>query len=362
MFWGLIMEPGKKYSQLVEKSFHISQAALDPVFTQTGPVQVLLGYENRNYLLCTLIKDKVIQAPLDLNFHEGIQISFATTGPGHVHLTGYLLLDESDIESDSEEEEEEEEETNPKKRKNKMSNNKPSKKSKTLMLLDKLDEEGYNESDDSNVNLTDLLEEEEESDDASGEEEEGEDSDESCEEESDGEEDAKPPEQKTPKQNGIAKKEKTPKPEKVAKAEKTTPKGEQKQKGDKSPKGSKSPGDSSPVLPQKKTIDGGVQIEDLKVGQGTFAKPGRTVRVYYEGRLKSNNKVFDSTNKGPGFKFRLGKSEVIKGWDVGVAGMQVGGKRRIVCPPQMAYGAQGSPPVIPANSTLIFDVELKNVN
>lgn len=264
------MEPGKKYSQLVEKSFHISQAALDPVFTETGPVQVLLGYENRNYLLCTLIKDKVIQAPLDLNFHEGIQISFATTGPGHVHLTGYLLLGESDIESDSEEEEEE---TNSKKRKNKMSNNKPSKKSKTLMLLDQLDEEGYNESDDSNVNLTDLLEEEEESDNASGEEEESDN-------ESD-EKDVKPPEQKTLKQNGIAKKEKTPKAEMVVKAEKATPKGDQKQKGDKSPKVTKSPDGNSPVVPQKKTIDGGVQIEDLKVGQGSLAKPGRTVRVCF---------------------------------------------------------------------------------
>lgn len=59
-------------------------------------------------------------------------------------------------------------------------------------------------------------------------------------------------------------------------------------------------------------------------------------QVYYEGRLKSNNKVFDSTNKGPGFKFRLGKQEVIKGWDVGFNGMKVGGKRRITCPANMA--------------------------
>lgn len=60
------------------------------------------------------------------------------------------------------------------------------------------------------------------------------------------------------------------------------------------------------------------------------------LQVYYEGRLKQNNKVFDSTTKGNGFSFRLGASEVIKGWDIGVAGMRVGGKRRITCPPSVA--------------------------
>ncbi|KAK4883663.1 hypothetical protein RN001_006982 [Aquatica leii] len=67
------------------------------------------------------------------------------------------------------------------------------------------------------------------------------------------------------------------------------------------------------------------------------------------------------SNKGAGFKFRLGKQEVIKGWDVGVVGMKVGGRRRIICPPAMAYGQKGSPPAIPPNSSLVFEVELKNV-
>ncbi|KAG8239331.1 hypothetical protein J437_LFUL019025 [Ladona fulva] len=112
----------------------------------------------------------------------------------------------------------------------------------------------------------------------------------------------------------------------------------------------------------KKTLQGGVAIEDLKIGNGPVAKPGRMVSVYYIGRLKQNNKSFDSTQQGPGFKFRLGSNEVIKGWDLGVAGMKVGGKRKIVCPPHMAYGSKGSPPVIPPNSTLVFEVELKGVN
>lgn len=102
------MEPGKKYSQTVEKSFHVSQAALDLDSAQNEPVQVLLGFENRNYLLCTLQKGKWVQVPLDLNFQIGDKVSFATNGPGHVHLTGYLVP-EDDLDLMEEEEDEDEE-------------------------------------------------------------------------------------------------------------------------------------------------------------------------------------------------------------------------------------------------------------
>lgn len=108
-------------------------------------------------------------------------------------------------------------------------------------------------------------------------------------------------------------------------------------------------------------LQGGLLIQDLKVGSGAEAKPGKKIQVYYEGRLKANNKIFDATKNGPGFKMTLGRGEVIKGWEIGLSGMKVGGKRRLVCPPNLAYGAKGNPPVIPQNSTLVFDVELKNV-
>lgn len=78
--------------------------------------------------------------------------------------------------------------------------------------------------------------------------------------------------------------------------------------------------------------------------------------------MKSNNKLFDSATQGPGFKFRLGKGEVIKGWDIGVNGMKIGGKRRITIPSHLAYGAKGSPPAIPPNATLVFEVELKGIS
>jgi FK506-binding nuclear protein len=84
------------------------------------------------------------------------------------------------------------------------------------------------------------------------------------------------------------------------------------------------------------------------------------VGVYYVGRLQQG-KVFDQCNKGQPFKFRLGGGDVIKGWDMGVAGMKIGGKRRLTIPAHLGYGKRGSPPDIPSNSTLVFDVELKSV-
>ena len=103
---------------------------------------------------------------------------------------------------------------------------------------------------------------------------------------------------------------------------------------------------------------------DLTVGAGTEATSGKTVRVYYTGWLYSttatDNKggVFDSNISGLGFSFILGAGGVIKGWDQGVAGMKVGGKRRLILPPELAYGTQGSGSAIPPNATLVFDVEL----
>ena len=98
------------------------------------------------------------------------------------------------------------------------------------------------------------------------------------------------------------------------------------------------------------------------LGNGPEAKKGKLIGMYYDGKLKSNNKRFDATLNGKPFKFRLGAGEVIKGWDAGIEGMKVGGKRRLTVPAHMAYGKQGAPPDIPPNSTLVFDVECKAVN
>lgn len=106
-----------------------------------------------------------------------------------------------------------------------------------------------------------------------------------------------------------------------------------------------------------------LKIEDQVVGTGAEAKSGQMVTVHYVGSL-TNGKVFDaSRNHGTeGFTFALGAGQVIKGWDLGVAGMKVGGKRKLTIPSELAYGAQDiGNGLIPANSTLIFEVELLSV-
>ena len=104
----------------------------------------------------------------------------------------------------------------------------------------------------------------------------------------------------------------------------------------------------------------GLKITDIAIGKGTEAKSGDNVSVNYRGTLE-NGEEFDSSYGRAVFKFPLGAGKVIKGWDEGVAGMKVGGKRKLVIPPELGYGSRGIGP-IPPNATLIFEVELVKVN
>lgn len=106
---------------------------------------------------------------------------------------------------------------------------------------------------------------------------------------------------------------------------------------------------------------GELLIQDTKIGTGKEALKGSLVTVHYVGKL-TNGKQFDSSvDRGQPFQFQLGAGQVIQGWDKGVAGMKEGGKRKLTIPPNMGYGSRNVGP-IPANSTLIFDVELLKVN
>jgi FKBP-type peptidyl-prolyl cis-trans isomerase len=104
-----------------------------------------------------------------------------------------------------------------------------------------------------------------------------------------------------------------------------------------------------------------MQIEELKPGTGDEAKAGHSVTVHYVGTLTDGSKFDSSRDRGQGFTFKLGAGQVIRGWDQGVAGMKVGGVRKLTIPPELAYGTRGYPPVIPPNSTLVFEVELLGV-
>ncbi len=101
-----------------------------------------------------------------------------------------------------------------------------------------------------------------------------------------------------------------------------------------------------------------VKFEDLSQGTGTPAKAGDTVSVHYTGWLSSGGKFDSSRDRDAPFEFRLGAGRVIRGWDEGVQGMQVGGTRRLVIPPALGYGAAGAGGVIPPHATLVFEVEL----
>jgi FKBP-type peptidyl-prolyl cis-trans isomerase len=103
-------------------------------------------------------------------------------------------------------------------------------------------------------------------------------------------------------------------------------------------------------------------IEDLVAGSGDTAQPGQHVTVHYTGWLTNGQKFDSSVDRHDPFEFRLGVGQVIPGWDQGVAGMQVGGKRKLTIPPQLAYGTRGAGGVIPPNATLVFEVELLAVH
>jgi len=131
------------------------------------------------------------------------------------------------------------------------------------------------------------------------------------------------------------------------------------------------PSDPNPILfamaeetqpeSNSRTTESGLIIEDIVNGEGDEASPGQTVTVNYTGILEDGTQFDTSIGRAP-FSFPLGAGRVIKGWDEGVVGMKIGGKRKLTIPPELGYGSRGAGNVIPSNATLIFEVELLKVN
>jgi FKBP-type peptidyl-prolyl cis-trans isomerase FkpA len=111
-----------------------------------------------------------------------------------------------------------------------------------------------------------------------------------------------------------------------------------------------------------KITDSGLKYEDLTEGNGETAQAGQMVTVHYTGWLENGQKFDSSKDRNDPFRFKLGAGQVIRGWDEGVAGMKIGGTRKLTIPANLGYGARGAGGVIPPNATLIFDVELLALN
>ncbi|CAL1687733.1 unnamed protein product [Lasius platythorax] len=408
MFWALIMEPYKRYTQCVQHSFHVSMASLDTSLAEETPVQVMVNYKERNFLLCTLKKNKMWQIPLDLNFEKGTNLTFLCNGRGPVHLTGYLLptydtdSEGSSISITSEEVEElEEKEINLIEEEKKKQHLKEEEKKKQHLkeeekqkqhLIDKLQSlmekdlkrkaespksgkkvkqakkgsfSESNNQDDSEENSQFSEEDSDSDEDMEAEEVEEDEADDDEEKKEQREQEIAYESQKHEKKE-IENQQQHRQKKKHDKQNKIN--GEEIQQEQQSKKQKKKMEQHTQQINQneakKRIVEGGVQVEDIKSGNGVLATSGKLLTVYYVGRCKigRQEKKIDSCLQGNGFKFRLGKGQVIKGWDVGLVGMKVGGKRRLTIPSHMGYGAKGSLPTIPGNSTLVFDIELKNVN
>lgn len=116
--------------------------------------------------------------------------------------------------------------------------------------------------------------------------------------------------------------------------------------------------------PQKDTVatPSGLKYVDLVEGTGAIPKTGQTVVVHYTGTLENGDKFDSSRDRNQPFSFKLGTGQVIKGWDEGLSTMRVGGRRQLIIPPELGYGARGAGGVIPPNATLLFDVELLKIS
>ncbi|KAK3815298.1 MAG: hypothetical protein J3Q66DRAFT_314478 [Benniella sp.] len=367
-FWGLTVLPEKTYTQIVDNSFKLSMAALDEE-CKPGRSSIRVTVDNKTFILCSLIAGQIEQQNLDLVFTEGEEITFSVSGDNAVHLSGnFLPEDVGGVDSEEDEEEEDEEDDEGEtgvivKRIERLESilgadggedDDDSEDDPDFTANDDTDDDDDDEDDNSdNNNEQDGDDDGDESEDESEDEDDEDDKEEEIEKKKSALTSKRPAESETP----VSKKQKVTEDKAVPVKAKVEPKKEEAKKKE-NPK-AKEDANKEEAKKKKdiKTLPSGLIIEDVKPGDGPRAKSGKKIGMRYIGRLE-NGKVFDKNVSGKPFFFHLGRGEVIKGWDLGIQGMQLGGERHLTIPPALAYGAQGAPPDIPRNATLKFEVKL----
>ncbi|PKY03084.1 hypothetical protein P168DRAFT_319628 [Aspergillus campestris IBT 28561] len=306
------------------------------------------GLDLDEMVICTLDPERNFQQPLDITVSEDERVFFKVTGTHTIYLTGNYVMPMDEPQDDSDEEDEDDYDLS------------PDEDELDMDLMDE-DEESDDLDDLENPRITEVDSEEDAPKlvEAKGK---GKGKRAAAEAESlddlmakEAEASSKKQQKKVKKNNGDAAPVEQKKEGKEAKKVQFAKNLEQ---GPTPSAQDKKPAEKSTGTLGVKEIKG-VKIDDKKLGSGAAAKSGNTIAMRYIGKLE-DGKVFDSNKKGKPFTFKLGKGEVIKGWDIGVAGMAVGGERRISIPPNLAYGKKALPG-IPGNSKLIFDVKLLEI-
>ncbi|KAJ5669479.1 FK506-binding protein 4 [Penicillium macrosclerotiorum] len=320
------------------------------------------GLDLDESVICTLSADKNCQQPLDITVCEGERVFFKNTGSQTVFLTGNYVIGLDEGHPDEYDEDEEDDYD--------LSPDEDELDMDAIMAMDDDESDDLDGMDDPRITEVDSEEEAPKLVQAKGKGK----NKRAAESEEDGLDDmmakgakgktakeepalTKAQQKKQKKNNGEAAAVEQPKKE--TKTDKKEAKTDKKVQFAKNLEQGPTPSGDKPTGTLGVKEVRGVKIDDKKLGKGVAAKSGNTVAMRYIGKLE-DGKVFDSNKKGKPFTFKLGKGEVIKGWDIGVAGMAPGGERRITIPPQLAYGKKALPG-IPGNSKLIFDVKLLEI-